>query len=137
MLGARDERAITETFTRYVQAFQTLNPQAVLPYCHVPCLLISPQGVRLMETPAEVEALFARMIEGLQSRRYARSEVTDLHVSQMSEHIAFVSVSRVRYNTDGQELERLGETYTLRKTDDGWKIAVATVHDPDTLIRLA
>jgi ketosteroid isomerase-like protein len=137
MLGTKDERAITETFTSYVEAFQTLNPHAVLPYCHVPCLLISPQGVRLMKTPLEVEALFARMLEGLQSRRYARSEITGLHVTQMSEHIAFVSVSRVRYTIDGQELERLGETYTLRKTDDGWKIVVATVHDPDTLIRLA
>jgi ketosteroid isomerase-like protein len=137
MLRARDERAITKTFTGYVQAFQTLNPPTVLPYCHAPCLLISPQGVRLMETPAEVEALFARMFEGLQARRYARSEVTDPHVNQVSEHIAFVSVSRVRYATDGQELERLGETYTFRKTDDGWKIVVATVHDPDTLVRLA
>jgi ketosteroid isomerase-like protein len=136
MLGPRDERAITETFTGYVQAFQTLNPHTVLPYYHALCLLISPQGVRLMETPAEVEALFARMFEGL-ARRYARSEVTDPHVNQVGEHIAFVSVSRVRYATDGQELERLGETYTFRKTQDGWRIVVATVHGPDTLERLA
>lgn len=26
------------TFTAYVQAFQTLNPQAIVPYCHVPCM---------------------------------------------------------------------------------------------------
>ena len=136
MLGTRDERAITETFTGYVQAFHTLNPHTVLPYCHALCLLISPQGVRLMETPAE-EALFARMSEGLRARRYARSEVTGPHVNQVSEHIAFVSVSRVRYATDGQELERLGETYTFRKTQDGWRIVVATVHGPDTLVRLA
>jgi len=55
----------------------------------------------------------------------------------MSENTAFVSVRRVRYKTDGQKLERLGETYTLRKTEDGWKIAVAMMHDPDTLLRRA
>jgi hypothetical protein len=55
----------------------------------------------------------------------------------MSEHTAFVSVSRVRYKSDGQELEQLGETYTLRRTDDGWKIAVAMIHDPDTVLRRA
>jgi Domain of unknown function (DUF4440) len=93
MLGTRDERAITETFTGYVQAFQTLNPPTVLPYCHAPCLLISPQGVRLMETPAEVEALFARMFEGL-ARRYARSEVTDPHVNQVGCYAVLLSRSR-------------------------------------------
>jgi ketosteroid isomerase-like protein len=55
----------------------------------------------------------------------------------MGEDIALLSVNRVRYRTDGQELERLGETYTFRKTADGWKIVVATMHDPDTVLRLA
>jgi ketosteroid isomerase-like protein len=58
-------------------------------------------------------------------------------VKQMGEDIALLSVNRVRYRTDGQELERLGETYTFRKTADGWKIVVATMHDPDTVLRLA
>jgi hypothetical protein len=74
-------------------------------------------------------------MEGLKARSYARSELTDLHVQEMSENTAFVSVSRVRYTSDGQELERLGETYTLWRTDDGWKIAVAMIHDPDTIFR--
>ena len=86
MRTAMDETVITRTFTECVQAFQTLNPQAIVPYCHVPCM-------------------------------FGRSELTDLQVSQMNETIAFVSVSRVRYKTDRQELERLGETYTFLKSD--------------------
>jgi hypothetical protein len=54
----------------------------------------------------------------------------------MSEDIALVSVSRVRYKTDGSELEQLGETYTFRKTEKDWKIVAAMVHDPDTVLRL-
>jgi ketosteroid isomerase-like protein len=131
-----NEEVITQTYTNYVQAFQTLNARAVHSYCHVPCMLISPQGVRVMTTSTEIEALFARLLEDLKARSYARSEVTDLYVRQMSETIAFLSVSRVRYKTDGQELERLGETYTFRKTPDGWKIVVATMHDPHTLSQL-
>jgi ketosteroid isomerase-like protein len=134
---ARDVEAITQTFTHYMQTFQTLDPHATLPYCHVPCMFISPQGVRVMATAAEVAALFTHVMEGLKARRYARSELTDLHVHQMSENTALVSVSRVRYTTDGQELERLGETYTLRKTEDGWQIAVAMIHAPDTILRRA
>jgi ketosteroid isomerase-like protein len=55
----------------------------------------------------------------------------------MSGNLAFVSVRRVRYKIDGQELELLGESYTFRKTDDGWKIVVATIRDPDSGLRLA
>lgn len=134
---ARDVEAITQTFTNYIQTFQTLDPHATLPYCHVPCMFISPQGVRVMATAVEVAALFTQVMESLKARSYARSELTDLHVHQMSENTALVSVSRVRYTTDGQELERLGETYTLRKTEDGWQIAVAMIHDPDTILRRA
>jgi ketosteroid isomerase-like protein len=133
MLMARGEAAITQTYTDYVHAFQTLDPHAVLSYCHVPCMVLSTQAVCVMATPAEVEALFIRLFKDLKARNYARSEITDLHVHQMSENIAMLRVSRVRYTTDGHELERLGETYTFRNTADGWKIVVATMHDPHTI----
>ena len=73
---AQDEAEITQTFTNYVQTFQTLDPHATPPYCHVPCILFSPQGVRVMATAAEVEALFTGVMESLKARSYARSELT-------------------------------------------------------------
>jgi ketosteroid isomerase-like protein len=133
---AGDENTIAQTYSNYVQAFQTLDRRAVLPYCHVPCMFVSPQGVRIMETPSEVESLFNRVMEGLKARGFAQSRLTDFEVKQMSEDIALVSVSRVRYKTDGSELEQLGETYTFRKTEKDWKIVAAMVHDPDTVLRL-
>jgi ketosteroid isomerase-like protein len=135
MRMAREKEAITRTFTNYTQVFQTLDPRAALPYFHVPCMFIPPQGVRVLATAADVEALLIQVMEGLKARSYARSELLDLHVKQMSENTALVSVSRVRYATDGHKLERLGETYTLRKTEGAWKIAVAMIHDPDTILR--
>ena len=134
---AQNETVIAQTFTNYAQAFQTLKPQAPLPFCHVPCMFIAPQAVLVMATSADVEAFFTRVMEGLKARSYAHSELTDLRLKQMSQDTALVSVSRVRYKTDGQELERVGETYTLRHTDEGWKIAVAMIHNPDTVLRLA
>ena len=131
----RMEEAITQTFSNYLRTFQTLDPHATLPYFHFPCMFIPPQGVRVLASAADVEALLTQVMEGLKARRYARSELTELHVKQMSGNTALVSVSRVRYATDGRELERLGETYALRKTEDGWKIAVAMIHDPDTILR--
>jgi ketosteroid isomerase-like protein len=135
MRMAREEEAITQTFSNYIQMFQTLDPNAALPYFHVPCMFIPPQGVRVLATAADVESLLIQVMEGLKARSYARSALMDLHIKQMSGSTALVSVSRVRYATDGRELERLGETYTLRKTEGGWKIAVAMIHDPDTVVR--
>jgi hypothetical protein len=74
-------------------------------------------------------------MEGLKARGYARSELMDFHVKQMSENAALVSVSRARYAIDGRELERLGETYMLRRTEAGWKIAVAMIHDPEAILQ--
>jgi NTF2-like protein (DUF6841) len=109
---AREEKAIT--FTNYVQAFQTLDPRAALSYFHIPCMFIPPQGVRVLATAADVEALLNQVMEGLKARSYARSELMDLHVKQMSGNTALVSVSRVRYATDGRELERLGNLHTAQ-----------------------
>ncbi|MGH7929142.1 MAG: DUF6841 family protein [Candidatus Binatia bacterium] len=132
---AREEEAIAQTFTNYIQTFQTLDPHATLPYFHVPCMFIPPQGVRVLATTADVEALLTQIMEGLKARSFARSVLVELHVKQMSGNAALVSVSRIRYATDGRELERLGETYTLRRTEDAWKIAVAMIHDPETILR--
>jgi len=131
----QEEEAITQTFTNYIQTFQTLDPRATLPYFHVPCMFIPAQGVCVLATAADVETLLTEVMQGLKTRSYARSALMDLHVKQMSGNTALVSVSRVRYATDERELERLGETYTLRKTEGGWKIAVAMIHDPDCVVR--
>jgi ketosteroid isomerase-like protein len=132
---APDEEAITQAFKNYIQVFQSLDPHATLPYFHLPCIFIPPQGVRVLLTAAEVAALLTQIMEGLKARDYARSEVLDLHVNRMSGNTALVTVSRVRYATDGRELERFGETYTLRRIEAGWKILVAMIHDPDIVLR--
>ena len=134
MVIAREEEVITQTFTDYTQAFQTLDPHATISYFHVPCMFISPQGVRVLATAADVQALLIQVMEGLKARGYARSEVLNRHVNQMSDNTALVTVSRIRYATDGRELERFGETYTLRKIEGDWKIAVAMIHDPDIVL---
>ena len=134
---ARDEKTIAQTFTDYIQTFQTLTPKAIVPYFHTPCMLISAPGVVVLTNPSDIEMLVGRRMGDLKARGYGRSELTDIQISQISETAACVSVNRVRYKTDGQELERLGETYTLRKSDGAWKIVVATIHDPGIVLRAA
>lgn len=127
-----DEEAIKEAFNRYERALESLNPREMLPYCHLPLMFVSSRGVRVMTSSTDVDAFLADMVETLKARSYARSEVTDFRVKQMSTGIALVIVSRIRYNAQGERLDWVGETYTFRKTPDGWKIVVAAVHNPIT-----
>jgi len=71
----------------------------------------------------------------LAARGYTRSAITESYGHLLGETTALVSVSRIRYATAGRELERLGETYTLRKTGDDWKIVAAVVHDANRVLK--
>ena len=133
---AGDEQMVTQVFRDYVESFRSLKPDGVVPYCDVPCLFISAQGTRMMKDTGEVTAFIAQLMEGLKARGFARSDLAELKVNQMSAHIVVVSVKRIRYKTEGQELERLGETYVFRKNAESWKIATAMTHDADRVLRL-
>jgi uncharacterized protein (DUF1330 family) len=134
--AASDAGGIVQSFKAYLETFQTLDPGATRQYLHVPCIFIGDGGVRVMSSAAEAEAFLAAVMRDLQTRGYGRSEVTQLHVRAMSDCSALVSVGRVRVTTTGQEMERLGETYTLRKIGDDWKIVVAMVHDAARVVSL-
>ena len=112
-----EEQAITQTFTNYIDSFQTLQTKNVLRFCDTLRLIISPQGLRTMTAPKEVEELIGQLMASLKARDFSRSEITNMRVSQMSDDIAFVSVSRVRYKTDGKELDGLVKPIRCKK----WK----------------
>ena len=133
----REEEAVAQTFRDYIQAFQSLRAPVVLSYFQVPFVLIADIGVRALADAAALEAFVGQLMEGLKARDFSRSEITDMRVHRISEKLALVSVRRIRYKEDGGELERLGETYTFRRLDDGWKIAAAIVHDPNVVLTLA
>ncbi len=42
-------------FHAYLQAFETLDPEAPLPYYHLPSMFIAPQGVFVAQTPRRLE----------------------------------------------------------------------------------
>ena len=98
-------------------------------YFHLPFVLIADSGVYTLIESGSLETFLGQVMDGLKARRFARSEITEMRAHQLSEKLALVSVRRIRYNTAGDELERLGETYTFRRVDERWKIAAAIVHE--------
>jgi ketosteroid isomerase-like protein len=121
---------VLETFRRYVRAFETLRPEAVVPYYHEPCVFISSQGVATLHTGADVVAFFTNVMAGLHGDGYASSEFPDLQVLGLSDALTMVRGVGSWKRADGTELRHFGLTYMLRKGDTGWRIVVAVVHDP-------
>jgi hypothetical protein len=123
-----DETAIRKTLDGYYRAFSTLSVQATLPYLHQPALLVGPLGAIPLPTPSAVEPIFGPVMESLRGRGYARSELGSLEIRILGAESAFATGVAVRYRSDGDELERAGVAYLLRKTDDAWKFVVIVLH---------
>jgi ketosteroid isomerase-like protein len=124
-----DIRDTTQFLTRYYTTFSSLDVDSIAPFFHEPCLFISPQGVVTSQTSENVKEVLKQIAEGLRPKGYGRSELTNLDVQRMSDATALARGVAVRYKADGHELERVGVTYVLQKSGDGWRIAVTVIHD--------
>jgi len=94
-------------------------------------LLVGPQGVIPIPDRSALVAVFGPVMEGLRAKGYDRSELELGYVKSLSSSAALIAGVAVRYKTDGQQLERVGITYVLHKTESGWKFATVILHDPN------
>jgi hypothetical protein len=124
--------ALNQVIADYYRDFSTLNVQAILPYFNEPSLLVGPQGVIPIPDHAALVAVFGPVMEGLRAKGYGRSELELGYVKSLSSSAALISGVAVRYKNNGQQLERVGVTYVLHKTESGWKFATVILHDPNT-----
>ena len=123
--------SVKQVIADYYRDFSTLNVQAILPYFNEPSLLVGPQGVIPVPNHAALVAVFGPVMEGLRSKGYGRSEFALGYAKSLSSSTSLIGGVAVRYNADGQQLERVGITYLLHKTESGWKFATVTLHDPN------
>jgi hypothetical protein len=124
--------ALNQVIADYYRDFSTLNVQAILPYFNKPSLLVGTHGVIPIADRAALVAVFGPVMEGLRAKGYGRSELELGYVKLLSSSAALIGGVAVRYKTDGRELERVGVTYVLHKTESGWKFATVILHDPKT-----
>jgi hypothetical protein len=124
------DEAVNQVIADYYRDFSTLRIQAILPYFNEPSLLVGPQGVIPTPNHAAIAAVFGPVMEGLRAKAYGRSEFELDYAKSLSSSAALIGGVAVRYNADGQQLERVGITYVLHKTEGGWKFATVILHDP-------
>ena len=106
-----------------------MDLDSIATFFHEPCLFISPQGVIAAPTHNEVKEVFRTIAEVLRAKGYGRSELANLAVKPMSDTTTLASGVAVRYKTDGNELECVGVSYLVQKSDGDLRIAVTVIHD--------
>ncbi len=130
-----EEQNIINTYHDYVRAFETLEPNAILPYYHAPCMIISSKKVYTLATPEEIASNFALGMEALRKAEYKRTDIIDLDVKLKGIGVAVVIADLKRYTRDGKQLGSQGGiyryTYTFRKEEDRWRVVAAISHDPN------
>ena len=71
----------------------------------------------------------------LDAQGYAGSDMPDRNICVLGAGAAIVSGRGVRYHRGGGLLGEYGWTYTVAKTDDGWRILSILGHDPALAVR--
>lgn len=145
--------AVKAQFLKYSDLFNDLKPELMPPFFHVGSILITTPLVATMKNEIEIRGVFTQFMNRLRAENFTRSklDVDNLHVKMLSENIAVVSGTAIRYKKDANaevELERIGVAYTFCKDipeatvktqepkDGVWKIVSGIIHPPENAIAL-
>lgn len=132
-----DESAVLETFRDYTEAFRKLDPKALLPFYHYPALVIDKdEKPKILIHPIIGLIGLSGLMRDLRKKGYGYSKLHELSAKQVSENVAIVSGTAARHRKDDTEIEKIGFTYTLRKSSKAWKIVVGIIHDTETFLTL-
>jgi len=126
-----EETGAAQAFQRYAEAFKTLDPRSVVRHVHEPALMVSPQGVKVLDSAAAVEEAYRPVMAGLQARGYARTEFSPPIERRLGEDLSILTCTGTWRSTLGQDLGRFGMTFTMRRTAGAWRIVVLAYHPPD------
>ena len=125
-------------FDQYTESFSAGRQDLVAQRSYrAPVLFLRPTGLEVDPTAEAVKARFEGMFKALSADGYARSEVSNLHISIFSEYAASVSGRFVRYRKDGSAIAEFGATLVLAKTSGGWRIVSMISHDPSKAFGLS
>ncbi|MGB7416774.1 MAG: hypothetical protein WA902_21435 [Thermosynechococcaceae cyanobacterium] len=124
---------IKKAFDAYAQTFNLLDPEKVVPFFHLPSMLMTSDQVAVMQKPEEVLGVFQKLMESLKHKDFDESKIISMNTHQLSDNQGIISGVAKRFNSQGAEIEHFGFTYTLRKTEEDWKIIAGVIHDPESI----
>ena len=120
-----------ETFTKYLKAFETLEPSKFTPYYHSPFMLVTPIGVFTGINEEATDAIVSKVVAQAKEQGYSRSEMPNGFACEaLAQDLASLTGNIRRFNQANEQIAEFGISYLMRKVGDEWKLVVMTIHAP-------
>lgn len=118
-------REIEEFYRGYIDAFNREDIDLYLRMFDLPYVIVSGgRAPTVVADEAARQTFYTRMMSGIQSSGWARSDIDLMKAWPLGEKLAMLLSDVTRYKRDGSVLERLRACYTLRSDGKAWKIVV-------------
>lgn len=131
----QNEVEIQQLFTNYMAKYnhyiQTGELQHEPGLYHPQVMLVSDKRVPSVVTEAQLYSQIEVFLASLKKRGVSSVEWQKVDIHLLSNNMALASNVAVRYNKQGEVVDRVGASYTLSKQDKGWRIAAFAVHPVD------
>ncbi|HXG20298.1 MAG TPA: hypothetical protein VNN62_14640 [Methylomirabilota bacterium] len=128
------QREIEAAYHHYIDVFNREDAAGFVGcYCHPHVMLSGGQGMTVINTEADHQRLYQRLMAGLHERGWGRSDIDCLQIWPFSESLVQLVADVTRSKKDGAVLEQLRASYMFRRENGAWKIlALAQVEAPFT-----
>lgn len=127
----QDVRTVIEGIA---ESFSRLDVDRWLSFFHPQHTFVHHDSVFVAKSLEETKQAFAPMIAGLRASGFRRSALDRCTITRLGPRLALAATLWRRLGEGDTLLEEFGASYTLLDTGDGWKVVVATVHDPDVVL---
>jgi hypothetical protein len=131
-MSQREPNPAIDTFWSYTRAFQALDAKAVATFFHEPAMMITARGVLALPNTWAVEHAYADIMDQLRGGLYASTEFSSVSERVLSDELVELAGNGTWVDREGRRYMPFGFTYTLRRTELGYRIVVALVHAPRT-----
>ncbi|MCL1037876.1 nuclear transport factor 2 family protein [Shewanella submarina] len=88
------------------------------------------QAARTM-TPVEFMQQAKGFLDTLKTRGVSAVKWESVNIKPLDENVAIASNVALRLRANGKVYNRVGATYLLKNTEQGWRIAAFTIHNAD------
>ena len=130
---AVDKVAVEQTFRDYLAMFLTGDLKKVMAFYNEPMMLVATGRA---VSRAEAEPIMAKARDDFRAGGVAEQVLDRLEVKMLGESVALVSFINRQQGRDGTTVNVRAGTYSLRRTNDGWKIAVISTYPPADFVKL-
>ncbi|WNC71000.1 hypothetical protein RGQ13_12785 [Thalassotalea psychrophila] len=126
---------ISQFIHEYCRAFRPGNINEIIKYFHYPTTMLV-NGMNLhVASSVELEPLLSSGLSDMKSKGFSYSKIQDLYIHSLSEKIAIVSASYIRFKSDDTALEEIAATYTIFNDSElGCGIVTIIAHELDKVI---